>query len=464
MDSAVHAFKETVSERSKLKNSAYHKKNGSAVTKLGNRHITNKEIEEKHGEVKEYQMWRFMTFNEFKELPKDLQIEYINTIEDKYDIGIKHISNFLFHVGDDGLRWHLKNIGILAKCNPDKKRGKTGLDLFQQDIYNQKYKEETATEVDANQTEETDIPIYTPAQFKSLSNENKIRYINDIIDRYQIGLESISMLLFGMSKTWLYYTLHSVGISSDIHKMKPVSSQTYRSNRELFKKDVENGRMRLQETTEHAETEHLTPKIEFHITKETLFTYEEFKKLPDDSKVRFMNDVITSYGVGCSTIAYYIFGLENRNTLWNYLKGQKLIGYVQSRNRGGDNPDGKQRFLADLKAARGEIERPVIAKVESVKETEKELEVKMELTDPGKELIFKETKSMENTLPVVMEEGIKEPSPVEEKANSEDSMRFHDLSVHSSYICTGLDLDEFNALAMLFQNKRVKVMIDISAI
>ena len=35
MDDVITSFKETVSERSKLKNSAYHKKNGAAVTKRG---------------------------------------------------------------------------------------------------------------------------------------------------------------------------------------------------------------------------------------------------------------------------------------------------------------------------------------------------------------------------------------------------------------------------------------------
>ena len=131
MTDEAYAFYEDVFTRSTIKKSANHKKNGSARQKLGNRRMSWQEINSKHGKVKEICMKDFMAFDEFKEIALDLQTEYINNLQDKYDISIKHISRYLFGLGDTGLQKYLQEAGILNNCNPQKHRGKTAMLSYQ---------------------------------------------------------------------------------------------------------------------------------------------------------------------------------------------------------------------------------------------------------------------------------------------------------------------------------------------
>ena len=104
MTEAASVFKETNKERSNLKNSAFHKKNGSAVSKLGNKRMTWKEINSKHGPVETYpSLDSFMEYDEFKLLPPDLKVQYVNWLCKKYKIKICHVSEHLFGAGEKGL-------------------------------------------------------------------------------------------------------------------------------------------------------------------------------------------------------------------------------------------------------------------------------------------------------------------------------------------------------------------------
>ena len=338
MDTAVQVFNETVAERANLKNMAYHKKNGVATSKLGNKRLTNKEIEEKHGEVKTYTMQRFMTFNEFKAMPKDLQIEYVNTLQDKYDIGIKHISQHLFIIGDEGLRSHLKINGILKDCNPDKARGKTGLDQFLLDIQIQKDKERFADVPVSKEPEPVkEKPVqYTPDWFKSLDKDGMVRFVNEVIGKYRISIETISVELFHMSRSWLWNLLKTNDAIDNILKLQIHSPILIKVNKAKFVEDIKNGTFKF-EGGETAMPMSVVPKTDI----------------------------------------------------------QKLVPVTEEQKKIAKTP-----------------------------------------------IPFTETECLK----------------------AEDPMCYHDISMHASYIRMGLDLDEFNALAVLFKDKRVKVTIDISVV
>lgn len=241
MTDEAYSYHEDVATRSIIKKSASHRKNGSATQKLGNRRMSWQEIYSKHGEVKEYNMKSFMTFSEFKEMPKDLQVEYVNNLQDKYDISIKHISRYLFNVGEEGLQSHLKMFDILKDCNPCKRRGKTGLEQFRDDIREFKRRERTIEIIDKQEEIErmnNGVQFITYAEFKKLSDDEKVNYVNGIIAKYNVSLDSISVDLFKKCKSCLSNYMSMKKLSGKLALSGVHSPVRIKENRERFLNDI----------------------------------------------------------------------------------------------------------------------------------------------------------------------------------------------------------------------------------
>lgn len=241
MTEAATVFHEDVAERSNVKKSAQCRKNGSNTMKLGNRRMSYKEIMERHGDVKLYNLDAFLSYPAFRELPNDLKIEYVNKLCDKYDVGIKHISRFLFHQDDTALQRYLSINGILKFCNPDKKRGKIGLDQFRNDILatsrNQIVEEEKEVKMAENQ--QTGMQFITNEIFKKLSNEEKIEYVNGLMKEYKVGLGAISKDLFGKSESNLDIYFRSKNLRDRVIKAPDfVLKADMQKNRNAFRKAI----------------------------------------------------------------------------------------------------------------------------------------------------------------------------------------------------------------------------------
>lgn len=200
MTEAAAAFNETVKERSIVKKSAAHKKNGSAVPKLGNKVMSWQEIASKHGECKSYDLKSFMSYEEFKLMPQDLQIRYVNSLCDKYDVGIKHLSRYLFELSDDDLRDYLRERGILNQCNPQKARTKFGLQYMRFDIEDWKKRERTLEAIDNMVKEEQFSDFMTYEDYLQMNKHDRAKYINYLIEKYHVSHCYISSILFGKSK------------------------------------------------------------------------------------------------------------------------------------------------------------------------------------------------------------------------------------------------------------------------
>ena len=259
---AKMVYNETLAERNDLKKSASHKKNGSAVQKLGNRPMSDQEILEKHGPCKTYSIEGLLSFEQFKDLPNDLKIEWINKICDKYDISIKHISRYLFENGDYGLKHYLASIkdvdDILSKCNHQKGRGKTKLLVFQNDIREWKRNEKIAkikekyecvkdvlkeTYIDNNEKREQMQDFITYDQYKKLSLQDQLNYINGLIEKYEVGADTISIELYekGHStiRNGIFYRGRKLGDSDIVNKLKRLENlnRDYRKvKNDAFKK------------------------------------------------------------------------------------------------------------------------------------------------------------------------------------------------------------------------------------
>lgn len=252
MTEEVYAFNKTQQERSVLAKQMHYKKNGAATVKLGNKPISNKEIASKHGPCYKYDFNRFLSFSEFKNMPRDLQVEYINKLEDKYDIGIKHISIILFNIGEEGLRSHLRINNILKDCNPDKKRGKTGEQKFKDDIAEQKRRQKVGEEIipvfndepaAVEAVPDSRIPMFMDYDsFKKLADKDKIDFCNRILKEYPgTGLSTISTVCFEKSGGALTYHMTAHGLFDKVHAPKKggcASFETMESN-ERLKRDVQ---------------------------------------------------------------------------------------------------------------------------------------------------------------------------------------------------------------------------------
>lgn len=237
MNEITKNYYETVNERSITAKSS-HAKNGNNGEKLGNRQLTNKEIEERHGPVKTYSFDDFLTFSEFREMPVDWQAGYINHLQDKYDIGLTQIGRDLFGQRDDGvLRSHLKLKGFLDKLNPDKRRGRTKLHEFRRDI--REYRTNPAPKKD---TERPAMGFLDYETFKSMKLSGQATFINRVIAEYGVGVKNIGEDLFGLKNgdvlsNYLRKKLPDGMIAVKRHQ-GDTRSAAYKAKFERFRRDI----------------------------------------------------------------------------------------------------------------------------------------------------------------------------------------------------------------------------------
>ena len=295
---AKMVYNETQAERNNLKKSASHKKNGSAVQKLGNRPMSYQEILEKHGPCKTYSIEGLLSFEQFKDLPNDLKIEWINKICDKYDVSIKHISRYLFEDGDYGLKHYLASIkdvdDILSKCNYQKGRGKTKLLVFQNDIREWKRNEKIAKIIDNNEKREQMQDFITYDQYKKLSLQDQLNYINGLIEKYEVGADTISIELYekGHStiRNGIFYRGRKLGDSDIVNKLKRLENLNpdYRREKNVaFKKIAKEWKENKEMHTEPEEAVVKTIEKETPEEAKDVFEVVSIEELDANSK----NDV-----------------------------------------------------------------------------------------------------------------------------------------------------------------------------
>lgn len=129
MTNEAYVFNETNRERAILKRSACHKKGGSKSKscKLGVDKMSNKEIEAMHGPVKSWKMTEFYTWDEFKSMPEDIQVEYLNYLVDTYHVSVGAIESNLFHLGGGCVYKYLKRNKLISRVHHSGMHGRSAL-------------------------------------------------------------------------------------------------------------------------------------------------------------------------------------------------------------------------------------------------------------------------------------------------------------------------------------------------
>ena len=410
VDAAIASFNEDVRTRSDIKKSARNKKNGSATQKLGNRRMSWQEIAEKHGPVSEWCLKDFIDWETFMTMPNDLKVEYVNRLCDEYDISPKHVSQYLFNKGGDGLRAHLSNVlddnlkKSFYRYHSSKSRAKTGLNQFKDDIKEWKRRVDMAAAIDIYEEEARmeEIPEFmTYEQFKALPPEGVVSFTNGLIDYYGIGYSVIGEYLFKVKSSSMLSIFRSRKVDRLIHKREAHSGGggDARKYAARFKEDVDKWRAGMKQKSEHEEEEVM-----------------EVKTFAAEAEP----DVQTIWGAGQKE--EYTFTTPSSNNMPSRVP------------------------LA-------------ISKFKEVVDIPEEIETVEEVPTLTSEIHLHPDQGVTDLAKTDISNDMVEEVSSDKK---EDGSLYHDSSFTSDYISIGLDHDELTALELLFKNKKIRVSIRIT--
>lgn len=114
-----YLFRQDIKEKKKTATGAYYKVKGSKSKKCNfpSDYLTKKEKLKMNSEVKSWNLNEFYTWNDFKQMPKDLQVEYLQNLTNKYKVGPGAIEKSLFRIGRTTLEYHLQKYLIADKIH-----------------------------------------------------------------------------------------------------------------------------------------------------------------------------------------------------------------------------------------------------------------------------------------------------------------------------------------------------------
>ena len=225
MTEAAQVFNQTVGERSKQKNSAFHKKNGSAVAKLGNKRMSWQEIQSKHGECLEFDLGNFMDYDTFKKMAPDTEAEYVNKLCARYGVRMEHVSVYLFHAGEKDLLSRLKIVGVDKKIKQKKTTevSDENVQQFKDDITLWEEREATAKIIDLSEATRKkqiieNVEFINYDEFSNFALDEKVAYLNSLVSKYDVSVETIERELFKVGRTTLREKLNKQGVLGQIKR------------------------------------------------------------------------------------------------------------------------------------------------------------------------------------------------------------------------------------------------------
>lgn len=118
MTDEEYLFRLTEKERKRIARGDKNKiRQGGRIVRLPSDNLSRKEREALNGPVKIYMKKDFYTWEEFKALPSDLKVAWVNSIINRYGAGVETISEIVFGCSKKNLRNHLTRIGEIQFVN-----------------------------------------------------------------------------------------------------------------------------------------------------------------------------------------------------------------------------------------------------------------------------------------------------------------------------------------------------------
>lgn len=241
MNEAAQVLKQTNRERKVAGYGVHHKKGGSAVVKLGNRPMSDQEIQSKHGECKEYDLGGFMDYETFKKMDPDLEAEYVNKLCEKYHVRHEQVSKHLFELGESDLMARLKIKGVDKKITKIKASDVSdgAVKDFRDRIDFWRKKTEAAKVIDLSEAQRKhdiieNAEFISYETYRTFSDVEKLNYVNNLVDRYDVGRSIISKVLFGKSESTLDQYFYTKDLKSSLHMTKPCGPDARKEKTKVF--------------------------------------------------------------------------------------------------------------------------------------------------------------------------------------------------------------------------------------
>lgn len=227
MTEAAQVLNQTNHERKVAGYGAHHKKGGSAVSKLGNKPMSWQEIQSKHGECKEYDLGGFMDYETFKRMDPDLEAEYVNKLCEKYHVRHEQVSKWLFGLGENDLMARLKIKGVDKKIVKIKASDVTDDDIkdFHDLIEIWCEREKAVKIIDLSEAQRRrdiieNAEFISYDEFSAFTIDEKVLYLNSLINKYGVSLAAIERELFKLPATNLRRKLDMAGVLKQIQRGK----------------------------------------------------------------------------------------------------------------------------------------------------------------------------------------------------------------------------------------------------
>lgn len=180
-----YVYQQDIKEKKSAGRGVFHKRGGSKSKKctLPSDHMTKKEREAMNGEVFSYNPNNWYTWEEFKKMPMEYQVKYVNSLLGKYDCGINTISVVVFGKSESTLAQYFKYHKQMEFINTAK-RGTKGInykfgikklkDAMERDLWPNREEIQNGSDEAADSEEPKELTI-----------QEKIKLAQDTVDLYE---------------------------------------------------------------------------------------------------------------------------------------------------------------------------------------------------------------------------------------------------------------------------------------
>ena len=121
MTDAQYLFVSDSREKKSVARSAVHRRGGrSKKCTLPSDYLTEKQRKEMNGTVDSYSLNYFYTWAQFKALPDDIQVEWINHMSKKYDCGYTGIAKIVLNITSSTIQQYFKQKGTFDRIEKRK--------------------------------------------------------------------------------------------------------------------------------------------------------------------------------------------------------------------------------------------------------------------------------------------------------------------------------------------------------
>lgn len=174
-----YIYRQDIKEKKAAGRGASHKKGGSKSKKctLPSDYMTRKEKMAMNGEVMTYNPNAWYTWEEFKKLPMEYQIKYVNSLLLRYDCGLKAIGEILFGIAGPTLYNYFKHKGQQQYLNSTGTKGGHSRDAGRKRL--------EADVLDARSLKSTEEIQNGSEEPKELTIQEKIKQAQDTVELYE---------------------------------------------------------------------------------------------------------------------------------------------------------------------------------------------------------------------------------------------------------------------------------------